>query len=264
MKLQIASAAPQTAVQPATETSPEAVVKGRATASEEKKSLDLPEETFGAKTPGQYLARISPRTTSQTLGSDTLQFEVGYQSKAPEMLTAAQDPGLLENLKALNTPSQGNSDFLQDKTLMTGTVIRPDETVSVRVGMASSVDSKELQTKSDHWVQNLPNAARAGVYAGVGLQTGPVASSLVVDTALGQPRVGAGMALNLTQGVTIGVSYLNQASTKTGEADTLRIGTEIVGKGDTVFGANLTQPLQQNPANVQQTALGLYLNTRFR
>lgn len=264
MKLQIQSAASPSALQPAIATPTASIVKGTSAASEEKKSLDLPGGTLAPQTPAQYLARISPRTTSQTLGSDTVQFEVGYQSKAPEMLTAAQDPGLLENLKALNTPSQGKADFLQDKTLMAGTVIRPDEMASVRVGMASSVDSKELQTQSNHWVKNLPKAARAGVYADVRLQAGPVASSLVVDTVLGLPRVGAGMALNLTQSVTVGVSYLNQASTKTGEADALRIGTEIVSKGDTVFGANLTQPLQQSLANAQQTALGLYLNTRFR
>lgn len=265
MKLQIASAETQPAVQQAATDSPAAVVKGNAEANPEKKALELPAEQTGPKTPAQYLARLSPRTTSQTLGSDTVQFEVGYQSKAPEMLTAAQDPSLLENLKALNAPSQGSgADFLQDKTLMTGTVIRPDENLSVRVGVASAVDSKQLQGQSENWVQGLPAAARAGVYAGVGLQTGPVASTLVMDTALGQPRVGAGMALNLTQGVTVGVSYLNQAAAKTGEADTLRMGAELMSNGDTVIGANVTQPLQQGPANVNQTSVGLYLNTRFR
>lgn len=265
MKLQIESAAPRPAAIPATPHSPAALVTGNAEVSQTKNALELPQETLGPKTPAQYLARLSPRTTSQTLGSDTFQFEVGYQSKAPEMLTAAQDPSMLENLKALNTPSQGSgADFLQDKTLMTGTMIRPDENLSVRVGVASAVDSKQLQGQSESWVQGLPAAARAGVYAGVGVQTGPLASTVVMDTALGQPRVGAGMALNLTQGVTVGVSYLNQATAKTGETDTLRMGAELVSNGDTVFGANVTQPLQQGPANVNQTSVGLYLNTRFR
>lgn len=266
MKLQIESPATQSAAKiQAPAHSPATLVTGNAEANPEKKALELPPEQTGPKTPAQYLARLSPRTTSQTLGSDTVQFEVGYQSKAPEMLTAAQDPSVLENLKALNAPSQGSgADFLQDKTLMTGTVIRPDENLSVRVGMASAVDSKQLQRQPENWVQGLPAAARAGVYAGVGVQTGPLASSVVMDTALGQPRVGAGMALNLTQGVTVGVSYLNQASAKTGESDTLRMGAELASNGDTVFGANLTQPLQQGPANVNQTSLGLYLNTRFR
>ncbi|MGE3726127.1 MAG: hypothetical protein AB7I41_11295 [Candidatus Sericytochromatia bacterium] len=266
MKLQIESAAtPAAAKTQAPSHSQAPLVTGNAEANQEKKALELPPEQTGPKTPAQYLARLSPRTNSQTLGSDTFQFEVGYQSKAPEMLTAAQDPSVLENLKALNAPSQGSgADFLQDKTLMTGTVIRPDENLSVRVGMASAVDSKQLQRQSENWIQGLPAAARAGVYAGVGVQTGPLASSVVMDTALGQPRVGAGMALNLTQGVTVGVSYLNQASAKTGESDTLRMGAELASNGDTVFGANLTQPLQQGPANVNQTSLGLYLNTRFR
>jgi hypothetical protein len=266
MKLQIDSAAPRpAATQAPTPPSPAALVTGNAEASQTKKALELPQEPLGPKTPAQYLARLSPRTTSQTLGSDSFQFEVGYQSKAPEMLTAAQDPSILENLKALNAPSQGSgADFLQDKTLMTGTMIRPDENISVRVGVASAVDSKQLQGQSENWVQELPAAARAGVYAGIGVQTGPLASTLVMDTALGLPRVGAGMALSLTQGVTVGVSYLNQAAAKTGETDTLRMGAELVSKGDTVFGANITQPLQQGPANVNQTSVGLYLNTRFR
>jgi opacity protein-like surface antigen len=265
LRIQAAENAPETTQAPKPESG--VVIKGSAAPqNKDNSALEVPEEENGSKTPAQYLARISPRTTSQTLGSDTIQFEVGYQSKSAETLTTARDPGLVENLKALNGPSQGTgADFLRDKTLMTGTVIHPDESLSVRVGMASAVDPKQMQGDSEQWLAQLPAATRMGVYAGVGLQTGPVASSVVMDTALGQPRVGAGMAINLAEGLTVGVSYLNnQGLTNANEKDTLRLGAEVIRNGDTVLGANITQPLQSGPADVNQTALGLYVNTRFR
>lgn len=213
-----------------------------------------------------YLERLSPRTTRQTLGSDILQLELGYQSKAPELLTSAQDPGLLESLKALNTPPQNsNGHVLANKTLMTGAVVKPDETVAVRVGIASAVDPRRLQQIADNLWQ-LPTATRSGVYAGLGIQTGPVATSVVMDTALGQPRVGVGMALSLAESMTIGISYLNQPSTlgHVKGNDSLRIGAELVRHQDTVLGANLNQSLQGPATDLGQTAVGLYLNTRFR
>ncbi|PIQ25803.1 hypothetical protein COW36_21930 [bacterium (Candidatus Blackallbacteria) CG17_big_fil_post_rev_8_21_14_2_50_48_46] len=224
-----------------------------------------PNEAPPSPDPSHYLERLSPPTTRQTLGSDSLQLEVGYQSKGTELLTRAQDPGLVENLKALNGPNQGTgAEFLQDKTLMTGTVIRPDEAVSVRVGIASSVDTSQFQNDREHWLKQLPAAARAGVYAGVGVQTGPVASNIIVDTALGQPRIGAGMAVNIATGATVGVSYLNQPNPLSGQSEnTLRLGAEVFSQQDTVIGANLTQPLQRDSADATQTAFGLYLNTRF-
>lgn len=208
-----------------------------------------------------YLKRLTPRITGHTLGSDSIQLEVGYQSKAPLILTSAQDPGIIESLKTLSTP-RTHPQGLADKTWLAGTVIKPDESFAVRMGLASVVDLHHSKhTEND--LRKLPSAIRTGVYTGINVQTGPVASSMVMDTALGQARIGTGMAVSLAESVTVGISYLNQTGLASQKKDnSLRIGAEFISQQDTVFGVNVTQSLQTT--HLHQAAVGLYLNSRFR
>lgn len=202
------------------------------------------------------LERMSPRHTGHTLGNDQVQLEVGYQSPGPEILTRATDPTLAETLQA---GARSTAHPLADKTLMAGTVLRPDEHVQIRLGVASAIDTQQLEGKA---AAQLPAAASAGLYAGVEVKTGGVASRIQVETLGEHPRIGAGVALTPAQGLTVAVSYQHPGSEN--QPQSLRIGAELAGSQNTVLGVNVSQPIQPHAGqDGAGTAVGMYLQGKF-
>jgi hypothetical protein len=198
---------------------------------------------------------MSPRHTGHTLGRDEIQLEVGYQSPGPEVLTQATDPTLAETLQS---GTRSTAHPLADKTLMAGTVIRPDENVHIRLGVASAVDTQQLEGKA---MAQLPAAASAGLYAGVEVKTGAMASRVQIETLGEHPRIGAGIALNPAQGLTLALSYQHPGSEH--QSQSLRIGAELAGSQNTVVGVNISQPITSASQDGAGTAVGMYLQGKF-
>lgn len=198
-----------------------------------------------------FRERLSTRESQVRVGPEQAQLELGFASEAPEILTADRDPDLIQTLQsrlgAASTSAQPAGD---ENVLRTGARFQPHEGLELQLGLASVVSPEQLKA---------PDTLQPGVYAGMGLQMAGFSSKLAVDTAHGKARTEFGAAVQAGDRATLGLSFLHQAHTG---SSGLRLGTEIKAAQDTVVGVNLNQPL--NSTEAQQTAVGVYLNTRFR
>lgn len=205
----------------------------------------------------QYMERLVTRQSEISVGPSAIQLQVATESAAPELLTSAKEPDAAQALKSKIQKLNNKAASSGEQVIRTGAVIQPHEAVQVQIGMASSVDTDKLiGTKT----ANGQDAIKPGVYAGVAVKSETVSGKLAVDTAFGKPRVEVGTAVAAGTACTVGVSFVQAADEK---QRTLRLGTEVHAGPDTVVGVNLNQPLTQTTQINGNTAVGLYLNTKF-
>lgn len=211
-----------------------------------------------ASEPDTFLSRFGPRINSHKIGKQTLQLEVGTRSDGPSVLTQSQDPTLLESLKTSGTVGPAASTSQQ---VVTGTVIRPDEALAVRVGFVSGVNLSQVgdPKKNGHDMLSHPDA-----YVGVSYGSKEIAVNTEISQPTaqnGQRRIGAGLAVSPVNGLKLAVSYQASAEQKV-EQQTLKVGAEVFGAQDVVVGVNMSSPIQANQKQ-PDLAAGVYLNTRF-
>lgn len=194
-----------------------------------------------------YLERFGPRKTGHALDmGEHMALEVAYQSQGPNILTQTQEDEELSSLKALNKQSEPES--LESTTIMAGTSVKAGEHVKLNTGLATSGDI--IQDLKETGVVSAP-----GVYAGVEVESESVAGKVSVDTALGAPRIEAGVALNADNNVTVGVNY------QAGQQDAIKMGVEYRQTESCVIGVNIHQPIE---GNMQESlSVGTYLKARF-
>lgn len=205
----------------------------------------------------QYMERLVTRQSEINLGPGAVQLQVATESAAPELLTSSKEPDAVQALKTKIQNLSNKAASSGEQVIRTGAVIQPHEAVQVQIGMASSVDTDKLLAPKSAPGQD---AIKPGVYAGVAVKSETVSGKLAVDTAFGKPRVEVGTAVAAGDACTVGVSFLQSADEK---QRTLRLGTEVHAGPDTVVGVNLNQPLTQTTQVNGNTAVGLYLNTKF-
>jgi len=201
-----------------------------------------------------FMDRISTRQSSVGLGSESFKVEMGLESEAPQILTSAHEPNLAESLQArLQQPVTAASG---EQIVRTGARIQAHESVQLQVGMASAIDPGKLVNRTE--AEGSGEGFRPGMYASAAVQASGFSTRVAVDTVHGKPRTELGAAIHAGDSATVGLSFQHHAYN---HERGLRLGTEIKATQDTVFGVNLNQPLDNR--DTRQTAVGLYLNSRF-
>jgi hypothetical protein len=232
-------------------------LSGKTSDPEAPETLDL----FDSATPERaqaFMERMSTRHNEVSFGTPTVQLGVGLESQAPELLTSAHEPTLVESIKKrLDQPAQ-KAAASSSELVRTGASIQTSEAVQLQVGVTSVVSTDLLASK-----ENSPSTKmQHGVYAGLAVKTQTVSSRLAIDNAFGQPRIEVGAAVtSRAETVTLGVSVSQGA---TAEQKGLRVGAEIKTGTDSVFGVNINKASGESSQTVpQSTSVGIYLNTRF-
>lgn len=211
-----------------------------------------------------YMARLTTRKSGFELGSEHLQMAVGLESEAPTILTRDRDPSLSDTLHQQYGRQPKSTQSIQqladqetgnEQLIHAGARIQPIENLHLQVGIASRLDAQQLMSGTP----SPDTAMNAGVYASAAYQTAFVSSQISVDTAYGKPRVEVGAAINAGEVATVGLSYQH---TEHNEEQKLRFGTEVRATQDTALGVSVYQPIKA-VSDTTQTAVGVYLNTRF-
>ncbi len=232
-------------------------LSGKTSDPEAPETLDL----FDSATPERaqaFMERMSTRHNEVSFGGSTVQLGVGVESQAPELLTSAHEPTLVESIKKrLDQPAQKVSGS-SSELVRTGASIQTSEAVQLQMGVTSVVSTDLLASKENSQATKMQH----GVYAGLAVKTQTVSSRLAVDNAFGQPRIEVGAAItSRAETVTLGVSISQGA---TSEQKGLRVGAEIKTGTDSVFGVNINKASGESSQTVpQSTSVGVYLNTRF-
>lgn len=232
-------------------------LSGKANDAEAPETLDL----FASETPEKaqaFMERMSTRHNAVSFGSSTVQLGVGVESQAPELLTSAHEPTLVESIKKrLDQPAQ-KAAASSSEVVRTGASIQTSEAVQLQMGVTSVVSTDLLASKADAQGSKMQH----GVYAGVAVKTQTVSSRVAIDNTFGQPRIEVGAAVtSRAEVVTLGVSVSQGA---TADQKGLKLGAEVKTGSDSVFGVNINKASGDgSQAVLQSTSVGIYLNTRF-
>ena len=209
-------------------------LSGKANDAEAPETLDL----FASETPEKaqaFMERMSTRHNAVSFGSSTVQLGVGVESQAPELLTSAHEPTLVESIKKrLDQPAQ-KAAASSSEVVRTGASIQTSEAVQLQMGVTSVVSTDLLASKADAQGSKMQH----GVYAGVAVKTQTVSSRVAIDNTFGQPRIEVGAAVtSRAEVVTLGVSVSQGA---TADQKGLKLGAEVKTGSDSVFGVNINK-----------------------